>query len=149
MVSTGSGRNKLRTRADTVVSLVLLASALLLPGCRSDPNTPRGTAELFLDAHYVRIDLHAALPFTTSVARQKVENEIRLVSGQAIDETTRKPSVHYRLLEEHPDGDQAVNYLYHGSIAVEDADRFERRWLVTVRRAEDGWRVTNYQEFSP
>jgi hypothetical protein len=149
MVSTGSGRNKLRTRADTVVSLLLVASALLLPGCRSDPSTPRGTAELFLDAHYVRIDLPAALPFTTGVARQKVEDEIRLVSGQTIDETTRKPTVHYKLLEEHPDGDRAVNYLYHGSIAVEDADRFERRWLVTVRRADDGWRVTNYQEFSP
>ena len=62
------------------------------------------------------------------------------------DASTRKPTVHYRLLEEHPEGDAAVNLLYRGSITVEDADRFERRWLVTVRRQEDGWRVTNYQE---
>jgi hypothetical protein len=127
----------------------LLATALLAASCRSDPATPRGTAELFLDAHYVRIDLPAALPFTTGVARQKVEDEIRLVSGQPIDEATRKPSVHYRLLEEHPDGDHAVNYLYRGTIVVEDADRFERRWLVTVRAADGGWRVTNYQELNP
>jgi hypothetical protein len=127
----------------------LLASALLAASCRSDPATPRGTAELFLDAHYVRIDLPAALPFTTGLARQKVEDEIRLVSGQPIDEATRKPSVHYRLLEEHPDGDQAVNYLYRGTIVVEDADRFDRRWLVTVRAADGGWRVTNYQELNP
>ena len=39
-----------------------------------------------------------------------------------------------------------VNYLYRGSVVVEDADRFERRWLVTVRRDDEGWRVTNYQE---
>jgi hypothetical protein len=135
-------------RHDTVVTLLSLACALLVTSCRSDPATPRGTAELFLDAHYVRIDLPGALEFTTGVARQKVEEEIRLTAGQAIDETTRKPRVHYKLLEERPDGDHAVNYVYRGTISVEDADRFERRWLVTVRHADGAWRVTNYQEFS-
>jgi hypothetical protein len=132
-------------RHGATLALVLLA--LLVAGCRAAANTPRGTAERFLDAHYVRIDLAAALEFTSGVARQKVENELKLVQGQVIDETTRKPSVHYRLLEEHPDGAEAVRYLYHGSIAVEDADRIERRWLVTVRLAEGSWRVTNYEEF--
>jgi len=131
-------------RHGTTLGLVL--SALLVAGCRAAANTPRGTAERFLDAHYVRIDLPAALEFTSGVARQKVENELRLVQGQAIDETTRKPRVHYRLLEEHPDGAAAVRYLYRGSIAIEDADRLERRWLVTVRFAEGSWRVTNYEE---
>jgi len=135
-------------RHDTVVTLLSLACALLVASCRSDPATPRGTAELFLDAHYVRIDLPAALELTAGVARHKVEEEIRLVAGQAIDETTRKPRVHYKLLEERPDGDHAVNYVYRGTISVEDADRFERRWLVTVRHADGAWRVTNYQEFS-
>jgi hypothetical protein len=134
-------------RDATVVGLCVL-SALLGAGCRPDPRTARGTAESFLDAHYVRIDLAAALPFTSGLARHKVEGEIGLTQGQAIDETTRKPSVHYTLLEEHADGEQAVNYLYRGSITVEDADPLERRWLVTVRREEGGWRVTNYQELA-
>ena len=30
---------------------------------------------------------------------------------------------------------------------VEDADTFERRWMVTVRFGDGAWRVTNYQEF--
>ena len=124
----------------------LALSALLLAGCRAAANTPRGTAERFLDAHYVRIDLPAALEFTADLARHKVENEMRLVQGQTIDETTRKPSVHYTFLEEHPVNADMVNYLYRGSVVVEDADRFERRWLVTVRRDDEGWRVTNYQE---
>jgi len=141
MLSTASGRNKLTTRHGTVALL-----ALLLGACRADPATPRGTAELFLDAHYVHIDLPEALRFTTGVAHQKVEDEIRLTAGQSIDETTRKPSVHYRLLEERPDGDAAVHYVYRGRIAVDDADTFEHRWLVTVRFAEGAWRVTNYQE---
>ena len=123
-----------------------MLSALLVAGCHPDPSTPRGTAESFLDAHYVRIDLPAALAFTSGLAHHKVEEEIGLTRGQLIDEATRKPIVHYRLLEERPDGEHAVSYLYRGSISVADADRFERRWLVTVRREDDGWRVTNWQE---
>jgi len=142
MVTTGSGRYKV-TAATTRAAAVLLT---VLGACGADPSTPRGTAERFLDAHYVRIDLPAALPWTADLARHKVEEEIGLTQGQPIDDTTRKPSVHYTFLEEHPVGDAMVNYLYRGTVVVEDADRFERRWLVTVRRSDDGWRVTNYQE---
>src|SRR2546422_9047458 len=101
----------------------LALSALLLAGCRAAANTPRGTAERFLDAHYVRIDLPAALEFTADLARHKVENEMRLVQGQTIDETTRKPSVHYRLLEEHPAGAEAGRHLHPGRTAIADPDR--------------------------
>jgi hypothetical protein len=128
----------------------VVAASVLLPllvaACRADPATPRGTAELFLDAHYVRIDLSAAHALTSGVARSKLEDEMRLTAGQSIDETTRKPTVHYRLLEERRDGEAAVNYVYRGRIAVEDADTFERRWLLTVRFADGAWSVTNYQE---
>jgi hypothetical protein len=133
------------SRRDTVRLAVALAWAT--PGCGPDPSTPRGTAERFLDAHFVRIDLPAALPLTSGLARHKVENEIRLVGGQEIDETTRKPTVHYRLLEERPDGEHAVNYLYRGDIRIEDAESLARRWLVTVRLENGAWHVTNYQEF--
>ena len=145
MVTTDSGRYKVTATTRAAVTLVLLSA--LLSGCRADPSTARGTAERFLDAHYVRIDLHAALPYTKDLARHKVEQEIGLTQGQTIDETTRKPSVHYTFLEEHPVNADMVNYLYRGSVVVEDADRFERRWLVTVRLADGAWRVTNYEEF--
>jgi hypothetical protein len=134
----------LSRRAAVRLALALACAPL---GCRPDASTARGTAERFLDAHYVHIDLPAALPFTSGLARAKVEEEIRLVSGQEIDATTRKPTVYYRLLEEHPDGDRAVSYLYRGDIRIEDADALERRWLVTVRSEDGTWRVTNYQEY--
>jgi hypothetical protein len=35
-----------------------------------------------------------ALPLTAGLARHKVEEEIKLVDGQTIDATTRKPTVH-------------------------------------------------------
>jgi hypothetical protein len=149
MLSTGSERNKVSLpliRRDGSVLTLSLLTMLLVVACRPDANTPQGTAELFLDAHYVRIDLHQALPFTAGLARRKVEDEIALVEGQTIDAGTRKPTVHYRLLETHSDGDQAFRYLYLGSITVEDAGSFERQWMVTVRHEPAGWRVTNYQE---
>jgi hypothetical protein len=162
MVSTGFGRDKVK-RAQSrpaiagetscsrramvrAAALLVLGLAGAAVGCRPDRGTPRGAAEAFLDAHYVHIDLPAAHELTDGLARHKVEQEMELVAGQTIDETTRKPTVHYRLLEEHPQEGDAVNYLYQANITVEDADRFERRWLITVRRQEAGWRVTNYQE---
>jgi hypothetical protein len=147
MLSTGSIGNKVRACSGILVITGVLC-ALLGASCRPDPRTARGTAESFLDAHYVHIDLPAALAFTSGLARHKVEDEIGLTRGQVIDESTRKPTVHYRLLEEHPEDEQTVRYLYRGSIVVEDADRFERRWLLTVRREPEGWRVTNYQELA-
>jgi len=106
MLSTGSERNKvslpLIRRDGSVLTLSVLAFVLLV-ACGPDASTPQGTAERFLDAHYVRIALRDALPFTSGLARHKVEDELRLVEGQPIDAATRKPTVHYRLLETRPD----------------------------------------------
>lgn len=124
----------------------LLALACLLAACRPDPSSPRGAAERFLDAHYVAIDLTAALPLTTGLARSKVEREQALVRGVEIDESTRKPQVWYSLLEERPIGDDGVQLLYRGTMHPEGAERFERRWLVTVRRDTPGWIVSNFEE---
>jgi hypothetical protein len=148
MVSTPLRRDKVRTSGQQValkcagfVVLVLVAN-----GCRPDPASPRGAAERFLDAHYVAIDLVTALPFTTGLARAKVEHERALVGGQAIDETTRKPQVWYRLLEERPLDSDRVQFLYRGTLSPEGVERFDRRWLVTVRREANGWIVSNFEE---
>ena len=135
------------TRATLLRIFWLGAPAVGMAACGADPASPRGAAERFLDAHYVHIDLPAALPFTSGLARQKVEAEIALVQGVTIDESTRKPTVHYTLLEEHPEGPEVVRLVYRGRVIPEGADAFERRWMLTVRRDADGWRVSNYQEF--
>jgi hypothetical protein len=154
MVSTGSIWNKFRPartrgtkmRHRAVTASGLLSLVVLGAGCGPDPSTARGAAERFLDAHFVRIDLPAAHALTAGVARHKVEEEIRLTEGQPIDAATRKPMVHYRLLEEHGAGDDGVSFLYQGSVEVEDAEGIEPRWMVTVRRDGERWQVTNWQE---
>lgn len=137
----------MRVRRAIAATLLCTVVAATSGGCRADPSTPRGTAERFLDAHYVEIDLPSALPYTSGLARKKVEEEMALTRGHAIDETTRKPIVHYSFLEERPDGGGGSKFLYRGTIHVDGEEGFERKWLVTVRAEADGYRVTNYQEF--
>jgi hypothetical protein len=118
-----------------------------LSACRGDPNSARGIAERFLDAHYVEIDLQAAKPFCTGLALSRLEDEIRLTEGQQVDGETRKPYVHYRLVEEKPRGDKRTSLLYEATISVDGAGQFTKKLLLTMRQGEQGWRVANYSEF--
>ncbi len=127
-----------------------LLAAVVMPAvaaCRSDAASARGVAERFLDAHYVAIDLAAARELTAGLARHKIEQEVALTAGQAIDAGTRMPRVHYRLLEETPRDDATVSLAYETTIHVDGGDVFSRTIQVTLRRAEQGWQVSNYQEY--
>ena len=123
----------------------LFLSLILFLGCGRDLKTPQGVAEEFLDRHYVEINLPKAKEYAVGLALEKINEEIRLTSGQAIDASTRKPKVHYHLLEKQ-EGDGRVSFLYQGIIEAEDAPEFTRRWLVVARKEGDGWRVSNFTE---
>lgn len=120
---------------------------ILLGACSGGEVTSRAVAERFLDAHYVHIDLPASRAYTDGVARQKVDDEIRLTSGQTIDDTTRVPRVHYRLVQEQLRGDDVVSYSYEATFRIDGADPLERTLQLTVRRSGEGWKVTNYHEY--
>ena len=94
---------------------------LALSACQPSADTALGTAQRFLDEHYVRIDLQKAKTYTTGLASHKLAEEERLIEGQVIDESTRKPHVHYKLLETHPGDGGAVTFLFEGTIRVDDA----------------------------
>jgi hypothetical protein len=123
-----------------------LALALFASACHSNGAGARGVAERFLDAHYVHIDLEAATPFCTGLALQKLREEQRLTQGQQIDESTHKPTVHYQLLETKDDAEHPT-YVFEGTIDVDGAAQFKRKWLITTRRDGDGWKVSNFEEF--
>jgi hypothetical protein len=129
--------------------LALGLAILFGAGCGPDPSTARGTAEAFLDAYYVTINLKKALPYTAGLAREKVQQSIDLTSGQPIDGSTNTPNVHYELIEERPQGEGTVSFAYLGTIRSDGGDATNRRWLLTVRRDGDAWRVMNFQEETP
>lgn len=118
-----------------------------LNACQSDPNSPHGVAERFLDAHYVTMDLQAAKAYCIGLARKRVEEEIRLTEGQVIDVNTRRPRVYYTLLKETPRGEKRVSLQYVAKITVDGAGEFQKEFLLTLGEEEEGWRVMNYSEF--
>jgi len=128
------------------VALVLVALAL---GCRSaDPR--RAVAEDFIDRLFVTIDQPAARQLAVGLAAAKIDEEIRLKEGQAIDETTRQPRVHYRFIQHADAGtDDASSLVYELHVAPDGADAFTRRLILTLRRGEGSWRVANYTLESP
>ena len=130
--------------AKTALSLCL--SVALLGACRRDLGTAQGVAEEFVDQHYVEINLPKAREYAVSLALEKIDDEIRLTAGQAIDASTRKPKVHYRLLEKK-EAEGRASFLYQGTIQADEAPEFIRRWLVLVRKEGNGWRVSNFTEY--
>ena len=80
------------------------------------------------------------------LARRKVDDQIRLTSGHAIDAGTRKPRVYYKLLERRDAGGRTA-FVYRLTIRPEGAGKFSRKLLIRVRREEAGWRVSNYMEY--
>jgi len=132
-----------------VTRLRVLCAALLLlcAGCQGEGDTtPRGVAEAFLDSHYVEIDLPRSREYTVGLARSKVDDQLRLTSGHAIDAGTRKPRVYYKLLEQRESGGRTA-FVYQLTIRSEAGGEFSRRVLIRVRREEAGWRVSNYMEY--
>jgi len=129
----------------TIVVRLALVTLVLIAACGKDLNTAQGVAEEFVDHHYVKIDLQKAKQYTVSVAQAKIDEEIKLTSGQAIDASTQKPRVNYTLLEKN-EGDQRSTYLFEGKIQSDDGTSFIRKWSIATRKEANGWRVSNFTE---
>ena len=118
---------------------------IVIGGCNRDMSTAQSVAEAFVDRHYVGIDLQKAKELTVSVALGKINDELRLTSGQSIDASTQKPRVNYTLLEKK-EGDQRASFLFEGTIRSSDNSSFTRKWLVTTRKEGTQWKVSNFTE---
>jgi len=134
----------MKTKPPIAVRAAIVA-LLLTTACGKDLNTAQGIAEEFVDHHYVKIDLQKAKQFTVSVAQAKIDEEIRLTAGQAIDASTQKPRVNYTLLEKN-EGAQRSTYLFEGKIQSDDGASFTRKWSIATRKESNGWRVSNFTE---
>ena len=119
--------------------------AVLLGACGNDLSTAQGVVEEFVDQRFVHFDLAKARVYTVSLALAKVNEEIRLTTGQKIDASTQKPRINYKLLEKR-EGDRRASFLYEGTITSDDGTAFTRKWLITARKEGNDWRVSNFTE---
>ena len=127
------------------VIIVMAAAALLAGGCKP-ANTPRGVVDRFIEAHYLAMNLKSTERWCTGLALAKLHQEEALTAGQAIDEETRKPTIHYRLQEER-DAKNRVMYLFLATIDVPDGGSFYKKWMITARKEGEIWKVSNYSEY--
>jgi hypothetical protein len=118
---------------------------LLLGGCGRDLGTAQGVVEEFVDQRFVQFDLEKAKLYAVSLAREKVNEELRLTAGHKIDASTQKPRINYKLLEKK-EGERRASFLYEGTITSEDGTSFTRKWLIAARKEGDDWRVSNFTE---
>jgi len=129
-------------RLGGVIGLLLLVFS---GACGRDLSTAQGVAEEFVDQRYVHIDLEKAKTLAVSVARHKVNEEIRLTEGHKIDASTQKPRVHYVLLDKR-EGAERASFLYEGTIQSDDGTSFTRKWRINARKEDGRWRVSNFTE---
>lgn len=125
--------------------LLVLSVVLLLAGCQPF-SSPRGVVDRFIEAHYIAINLKSSERWCTGLALAKLRQEEALTKGQAIDDETRKPTIHYRLKDER-EGHDRVTYLFLATIDVPDGGSFDKKWMITARKEGDTWKVSNFSEY--
>jgi hypothetical protein len=120
--------------------------ALLVLACsQSDP--ARGAAERFIDAYYVEIDLPRAREQTIGLAQAKVDDEMKLLEGQAAADGASRPTVNYRFVEQQDAANRdRRGFIYELTITFDGRDQVKRRTLVTVREDDGVWHAANFQE---
>ncbi len=127
------------------MAVLLLGGVGFSLACSSgDP--ARGAAERFIDAYYVEIDLPRARDAAIGLARAKVEEQLRLVTGQVALEAASRPTVYYRFVEQQQEPQHDRRGLLYELTLTLGTDQATRRALVTLRREGDAWRVANFQE---
>ncbi len=117
----------------------------MVGGC-TQGNSARGVVDRFIEARYILIDQQQMQELTTGLALDKVHEEIKLTQGQTIDQSTRKPVVHYKLEKTRGDGDKQT-FLFKARIDVPEGGTFKKYWMITAKKDGGVWKVSNYSEY--
>jgi hypothetical protein len=124
----------------------MVLCAILTWSCNPPQNSARGVVDRFIQAHYMAINLKSAEQLCTGLALSQLHHEEELTAGQTIDDSTRKPIIHYQLKEQRAQPDRVI-YLFLATIDVPDGGSFDKKWMITARKEGDTWKVSNYSEY--
>ena len=126
-------------------SLVLLLLMTVIASC-TPPNSARGVVDRFIEARYILIDHNQMQALCTGLALDKIHEEMKLTEGQSIDQSTRKPVVHYTLEKTRGEGDK-MTFLFKARIDVPEGGTFKKFWMITAKKDGEVWKVSNYSEY--
>jgi hypothetical protein len=128
------------------IFIVFFLSTLLLSGC-TPKNSARGVVDQFIEARYITIDHQQMQSLCSGLALDKIHDEMKLTEGQSIDQSTRKPVVHYSLQQTRNQAEDRVTYLFKARIDVPEGGSFQKFWMITARQSGGVWKVSNYSEY--
>jgi hypothetical protein len=125
--------------------LVAVLLMIMVAGC-TPPNSARGVVDRFIEARYILIDNQQMQAVCTGLALDKIHEEMKLTEGQSIDQSTRKPVVHYSLQKTRSNGDKTT-FLFKARIDVPEGGTFKKFWMITAKKDGEVWKVSNYSEY--
>jgi hypothetical protein len=123
----------------------LLVLMTVMTACTA-PNSARGVVERFIEARYILIDNQQMQSVCTGLALDKIHEEMKLTEGQSIDQSTRKPVVHYSLQKTRTEGEKTT-FLFKARIDVPEGGTFSKFWMITAKKDGETWKVSNYTEY--
>ena len=125
--------------------LAFVVLMTMVTGCTRG-NSARGVVDRFIEARYILIDQKQMQELTTGLALDKIHDEMKLTQGQNIDQSTRKPVVHYALEKTRTEGDKTT-FLFKARIDVPEGGTFKKFWMITAKKDGEVWKVSNYSEY--
>jgi hypothetical protein len=133
-------------RRDFGVQIVVAVFLMMMVAGCTAPNSARGVVDRFIEARYILIDRNQMQAVCTGLALDKIHDEMKLTEGQSIDQSTRKPVVHYKLQKTRSDGDKTT-FLFKARIDVPEGGTFKKFWMITAKKDGEVWKVSNYSEY--
>lgn len=144
MVATIHSRRPREARTIMNVVGLCMATILLFSACTPTAG-PEATAERFVERYYVSPDLPGAKALAYGLARQKIEEEERLLQAMTLSAAAADRGVSYSLHATRKIEDDKIFFVYDITISV-DRQVMKKRATIATGRLREGWRVTNFQE---
>ena len=127
-----------------ILTPLILAVAIM--GC-SPSNSAEGVGGQFLQAYYVQIDQARALEFTTGLARERMQEELRQVTQLRRSSSLEhaRPQVSYTLARTQREGRQVL-LIYDLTVTPPQVAPILKKILIITEQLGEEWKVINFTE---
>ena len=128
------------SRRSFILGLVV---PLTLSACAKGPEYEQ-VARKFMDKYYIEMSLAGAKEYTTGLAKEKLENQIKLLDGQNPGPGTDIPRVQVKLQSNEAPGPDEASLIYEVTPHAEDVGK--RKVYLKLRKEGGDWKVTQWSE---
>lgn len=132
----------LRSRRGFLLSLVM-PFTIAAAACTKATDSQK-VAEQFIDRYYVAFSVKEAAALTTGLAKEKMADQLKLLTDAGTEAPSGEPRVTYSLVSSQSSSPEEATYVF--KIDVHRKDVGKRMVFVRVRKEGEKWLVTQYTE---